>query len=57
MSMLPFVVINKVTMTSKVIFTFLSHKVGQNDQTRHRDLWGLKEGHGDLLSYRDLLLS
>ena len=41
-------VIKYATETSNDPVTFWGHKLGQTDRKGHRDLWGLKVGHGDL---------
>ena len=43
-----FGVIKLVTATSIDTLTLKGHKLGQTDHKGHRDLWGLKVGHGYL---------
>ena len=46
-----FWVIKKVTATCNDPLTFWDHKLRQTDDKGHRDLWGHKVGHGDLLGF------
>ena len=44
-----------MTYYDPVTFWGYGHKLGQTDHKGHRDLWGHKVGHADLLWPCDLL--